>query len=105
MKTRYRTIAAACGAAALMLGCAQRPLEAAAPPVLGTPSARGEMLYENHCTICHTSVVHVRDTHRATSDVEVENWVRRWSADQKLGWSDEDVNEVTGYLLRTFYSF
>ena len=68
-------------------------------------AARGAMLYENHCTICHTSVVHVREDHRATSDVEVESWVRRWSADRKLGWSEQEINDVTSYLLTTFYKF
>src|SRR5581483_8094011 len=71
----------------------------------GPDIGRGAMLYENHCTICHTSVVHVREDHRATSDVEVENWVRRWSTDQKLGWSQQDVDDVTSYLLSTFYKF
>ena len=105
MKIGYRTIAAACGAAAVMLGCAQRPLEAASPPVLGTPSARGQMLYENHCTVCHTSVVHVQENHRATSDAAVESWVRRWADDQKLGWTDEEVLDVTDFLVRRFYKF
>jgi len=71
----------------------------------GPDMGRGAMLYENHCTICHTSVVHVREDHRATSDVEVESWVRRWSTDQKLGWSQQDVDDVTSYLLQTFYKF
>ena len=91
--------------AAALAACAQHRPDAAAPPLPPPQSDRGAMLYENHCTICHTSVVHVREDHRATSDVDVENWVRRWSSDQKLGWSDEDVADVTAYLLRTFYNF
>lgn len=94
--------------AVLVVACASDPRKPQAAThdaqmQMVSPTARGAMLYENHCTICHTSVVHVRENHRATSDVEVENWVRRWSADQKLGWSDEDVDDVTRYLLATFY--
>ncbi len=90
----------------LLAACAQPPPKPApAAPATLAIHARGEMLYENHCTICHTSIVHVRENHRATSDLEVESWVRRWSADQKLGWSDEDVSDVTDYLLHTFYNF
>jgi hypothetical protein len=77
----------------------------AAPKTLPrAATARGELLYENHCTGCHTSVVHVQTNHRATSDVEVESWVRRWSDEEQLRWTDEDVLDVTDYLLERFYS-
>lgn len=72
---------------------------------LRASSTRGEMLYENHCTICHTSVVHVQENHHATSDVAVEGWVRRWATDQKLGWSDQDVLDVTEFLWQRYYKF
>jgi hypothetical protein len=93
----------------LAAGCAH-PEQQPAPPAASaapsrTGSARGEMLYENHCTSCHTSVVHVQENHRATSDLEVESWVRLRSRELKLDWSDEDVTDVTEFLLQRFYKF
>jgi cytochrome c5 len=67
--------------------------------------SRGELLYENHCTACHASKVHLRENRRATSAPEVEAWVRRWASDQKLTWSDEEVGEVTTHLVRRYYKF
>lgn len=67
--------------------------------------SRGELLYENHCTSCHASRVHVRDNRHATSASEVESWVRRWAGELRLGWGDDDVNDVTSYLIRRYYKF
>ena len=38
---------------------------------------RDRLLYENHCTICHTSVVHVRAGRKATSREEIQTWIQR----------------------------
>lgn len=69
-----------------------------------TPS-RGEMLYENHCTSCHDSIVHVRDNRRAKSPADVEQWVQRWSFDIGLGWNEADIDAVTQHLVRRYYKF
>ena len=100
MKT-FPLLAAA--AALVLASCADAP--PSVEPVARPRVDRGALLYENHCTTCHTSVVHVQENHHAMSDGDVEGWVRRWSTDQKLGWSDEEVLDVTDYLLRTFYKF
>ena len=74
-----------------------------------TPSAdmvsRGQLLYENHCTRCHASVLHVRENRRADSLKVLEGWVRRWSGEEKLDWSEEEVVEVVDYLNRRYYKF
>lgn len=75
----------------------------AAPPAAELP--RSELLYENHCQGCHESTLHVRTDPRAKSPAEVRGWVRYWSDRQKLGWSSEDVIEVSDFLVRRYYRF
>ena len=67
--------------------------------------SRGQLLYENDCRGCHESVVHVREGRKASSPAAVEGWVRRWSGELKLGWSDDEVREVTRYLSQRYYKF
>ncbi len=74
-------------------------------PLPAVAGSRGRMLYENHCTRCHTSVLHVRKNRRAVSLKVLEGWVRRWSGEEKLGWSEEEVVEVVDYLNRRYYQF
>jgi hypothetical protein len=78
--------------------------ESSRPPPAVTGS-RARMLYENHCTRCHTSVVHVREKRRADSLRVLEGWVRRWSGEEKLGWSEEEIVDVVDYLNRRYYKF
>jgi len=68
-------------------------------------ASRGALLYENHCTVCHTSVVHIRDNRKAKSIADLNGWVARWSGELKLNWSDEVINEVAEFLARRFYKF
>lgn len=71
-----------------------------------TPApSRGQMLYQNHCTECHTSVAHVRNNRRATSVAAVEAWVRRWVGYKELGWGDTEITEVTQHLVDHYYRF
>jgi len=83
------------------------PVQEPASPVTVPAEAgsRGRMLYENHCTRCHTSVLHVRENRRAVSLKALEGVVRRWSGEEKLGWSVEEVGEVVDYLNRRYYKF
>jgi hypothetical protein len=85
----------------LVLALAVAPLAGAAP----SEPSRGQMLYENHCQGCHDSVLHVRTDHRATSPAEVHDWVRYWAQREELGWSTEDVIEVSDVLVRKYYRF
>jgi len=72
----------------------------AASPVAGS---RGQMLYENHCQECHTSVVHVRQDHRVRSREGLAHWVRHWAGELKLNWSADDINDVVDYLSERYY--
>lgn len=90
-------------AAAWLLASASAAATAA--PDAALFASRGELLYANHCQGCHTSVLHVRDDHRARSVADVYDWVRHWSHYQELGWTDEESAAVTEYLVGHYYRF
>ena len=64
---------------------------------------RGRLLYENHCTVCHTSVVHLREQRKATSREEIQAWIRRWQKELNLQWGTVEVDDVTEYLNDRYY--
>ena len=67
---------------------------------------RGEALYENHCSSCHDPLVHVPGkTRQVATLTDLRARVAAWSIHSGLNWSEEDVNDVTGYLNRRFYRF
>jgi cytochrome c5 len=117
LRLRKNLILAACGIAATLAIRQAAGAEAEAPlsqPFNNLPNntftpppevSRGQMLYENHCTVCHDSQVHVRKDRRATSAEDVAVWVRRWSDEEKLGWNENDRSAVTDYLVRRYYTF
>ena len=77
--------------------------ESESKPAMPVAGSRGQLLYENHCQACHTSIVHVRETRRARSLKDLEYWVRRWSGELELQWSADDINDVVDYLNLRFY--
>lgn len=77
---------------------AQNPLGPPLPP-------RGQMLYENHCTACHESVVHIRETRRTRSLAALRGRVTHWADYLRLDWGADEVEEVTRYLDDRYYRF
>jgi mono/diheme cytochrome c family protein len=75
------------------------------PPAHADEQERGRLLYENHCTSCHTSKVHVRGKHKAHTLEDIEKQVRRWSGELGLTWSDEEVAAVRSYLSIRYYGY
>ncbi len=71
----------------------------------GNTADRGSQLYENHCTGCHESQVHIREKRKARTLTEVQGFVRRWADVQALGWTDEEIREVLAYLNATYYKY
>jgi cytochrome c5 len=90
-------------APAALPGPGQGRAESGSSPDAPPAESRGELLYENNCQGCHTSVVHVRETRRAHSLKDLEYWVKRWSGELKLQWSAEEISDVVGYLNRRYY--
>ena len=54
---------------------------------------RGQLLYENHCTGCHTSTVHIREQRKVKSAAELRAFIQRWSGEIKLTWSSEELRD------------
>ena len=66
---------------------------------------RGQLLYENHCTTCHTPDIHQRLDRKVNSLVELNKRVVVWQHFLKLDWQLIDVRQVTNYLNQKFYNF
>lgn len=67
--------------------------------------SRGQLLYENHCTTCHASQVHIRSNRKARSVEDVRRWVIYWERELKLKWNNDDVNDVKKFITERFYKF
>lgn len=81
----------------------QKPSKPSTSPAY--TASRGQLLYENHCTRCHASTLHVREARRAESLHALQGWVIRWSGEEKLNWSGEEIADVVEYLDRRYYKF
>lgn len=72
-------------------------------PVVPDTGPRGQLLFENHCQKCHTSVKDIRETHRVRTLKDLEYWVTFWSSELKLPWSADEINDVVDYLNQRYY--
>jgi mono/diheme cytochrome c family protein len=66
---------------------------------------RGQALYENHCRFCHESWTHEQVGSRITSIHALRQRVEAWSIHSGLGWGNKEIDDVTDYLNRHFYTF
>jgi cytochrome c5 len=69
-----------------------------------TPS-RTVLMYENHCTSCHESAVHIQNKRKAKNLGQIKNWVTSRAEWLKLNWTEKDINEVTEYLNKRYYKY
>lgn len=68
-------------------------------------TTRGELLYSTHCNACHSSQIHWREKKLATDWTSLQAQVRRWQKFSALGWSDDDIGAVAGYLNALYYHY
>ncbi len=66
---------------------------------------RGELLYSTHCIDCHATQVHWRQNSVVTDWQSLQSQVGRWQNAAGLGWSEEDIAEVTRYLNARHYDY
>jgi mono/diheme cytochrome c family protein len=66
---------------------------------------RGAALYELRCGNCHTESVHGRSKRVATDFGEVRGWVNRWNENLGLRWGNEEIEDVSVYLNKTYYHY
>jgi mono/diheme cytochrome c family protein len=76
---------------------------ATADPLSGP--ARGELLYANHCSACHTAQVHWRDKRIAKDWASLQAQVARWQKFSGLAWNKDDVTAVARYLNTRYYRY
>ena len=74
-------------------------------PAYGADAARGGVLYEIRCNVCHDNSVHMRKARKASSFDALREQVVRWSAEVGAAWSVEEINDVTLYLNDRHYFF
>ncbi len=77
----------------------------AASAAFGAEPERGRVLYELRCGTCHTQSVHGRAKRAATDFIDVRRWVARWNENLRLGWDEEEIDDVAVYLNDTFYRY
>ena len=68
-------------------------------------STLGRMLYENHCTSCHESQVHIRERRKATNYRELGHLVNQRADWLNLGWTELEKQEVMKYLNERYYRY
>lgn len=67
--------------------------------------SRGELLYRNHCIECHTQQIHWREARIAKDTIGIKHQVTRWQDAIGVRWSEEEINDVSRYLNRTYYFY
>jgi mono/diheme cytochrome c family protein len=67
--------------------------------------ARGQLLYDAHCIECHNAQIHWRTAGAAYDWDSLRAQVDHWQGAASLGWSEDDILEVTSYLNETIYKF
>ena len=70
-----------------------------------TDAEHGRILYEAHCNGCHAESVHGRAKRVAADFEALRGWVRRWSANLRLQWTDGDIDDVAAHLNARYYRF
>jgi mono/diheme cytochrome c family protein len=66
---------------------------------------RGQQLYENHCTECHASQVHIREQRKAATLATVRWQIVRWQEVLQLPWTATEVDDVQAYLNAQYYHY
>jgi mono/diheme cytochrome c family protein len=64
---------------------------------------RGRLLYDTVCRHCHFTEIHFRVASKVRSMDDLQHYVRVWSGELGLPWTDEDIADVASYLNRTYY--
>ena len=85
------------------LATALAALAGTLPPSAVAEFDRGRALYENHCRQCHDSWAHNQEGRVVASYSGLRERVASWSLHSGLGWTADEIGDVTEYLNRRFY--
>lgn len=64
---------------------------------------RGRLLYDIFCKHCHITEIHIRLNSKVGSLADLTRYVRLWSEELQLRWTDEEIADVASFLNRTYY--
>lgn len=73
--------------------------------IMAADLEEGQSMYEEDCTKCHDSSVFTRENRKVNDMAALKKQVHRCVTSQGYSWFDEDEENVTAYLSKTFYKF
>ena len=91
--------------ARIALICAGVLAALALAPASAQDLERGRMLHDNHCRMCHDSIAYKRGDKIAKDAAQVNAQVIRWQTNSGLRWTAQDIDNVTAYLLLSYYKY
>jgi len=65
----------------------------------------GKQLQQKNCMSCHDDGMYTREDRFIKKTSSLRTQVQRCESTLGLKWFDEDVDDVTAYLNKTFYHF
>ena len=65
----------------------------------------GMILHQENCLRCHQSEMYTRDDRKVKTFEQLKKQVQQCELAIELGWFEEEVEDVTGYLNVAYYMF
>ncbi len=84
---------------ALAMGLMLSPSSQAADMV------HGEKLFKESCTTCHGAEMFSRKNRKVNDPSGLKTMVQACATNLSLSWFEDDVDAVTAYMNREFYTF
>ncbi len=73
--------------------------------LLAADIKNGKQLQQKNCMSCHDDSMYSRDERRIKDLSGLRTQVQRCESTLGLTWFDEEVDDVTAYLNKSFYQF
>jgi len=80
-------------------------LAGASHTLLAADLKNGKQLQQKNCMSCHDNGMYTRDERRVKNLSALRTQVQRCETTLGLTWFDEEVDDVTAYLNKSFYKF
>ena len=74
-------------------------------PAQAQDAARGQLLYDTYCGVCHYERVHERDRSRSKVKTltDLRLMVGRWAPHTRRTFTPDEIDDVAEYLDRSHY--
>ena len=73
--------------------------------LLAADIKHGKKLQQKNCMSCHDDSMYTRENRFIKDEAGLRTQVQRCESTLGLTWFDEDVDDVTAYLNKSFYHF